>query len=190
MGAWAVDLFKDRQRADFLICSSHSNPMFSVPSYRSWGRDSLPMSMAATGCGGAGTGLRVKWLRFLSGSATNSQWPWASLLLRNSGPQSVLCWPMNACLETEMLPFPVDLEAPFPCPQTQKQVVESSFSPSAHLSPELSLALRPERKSYQGSEAYVAFCTKWNSLQPEIRREPHQPSTGGHESSQASGWNC
>lgn len=52
---------------------------------------------------------------------------------------------MNACLETEMLPFPVDLEAPFPRPQIQKQVVESFFSPRAHLSPELSLALRPER---------------------------------------------
>lgn len=34
MGAWAVDLFTDRQRADFWICSSHSNPLFCVPSYR------------------------------------------------------------------------------------------------------------------------------------------------------------
>lgn len=64
MGAWAVDLFTDRQRAGFLIRRSHSNPVFSIPSYRSWGRDGLPTSMAATSCGGAGPGLRVKWFQF------------------------------------------------------------------------------------------------------------------------------
>lgn len=59
MGTWTVDLFKDRQRAGFLICSSHSNPMFCVPSY------SFSVSRAAAGCSRARTGLKLKGHTFL-----------------------------------------------------------------------------------------------------------------------------
>lgn len=54
-----MDLFKDRQRADSVICSSHSNPMFCVSSY------SFPVPRTVADYSRVSTGQKVKWLGFL-----------------------------------------------------------------------------------------------------------------------------
>lgn len=85
-GTRTVDLFKDRQRADFAICSSHTNPMFCVPSY------SFPVPRAATGYSRVSTGQKAKWLGFLfrfccsvtlaKSTAENFKFPISALLTR------------------------------------------------------------------------------------------------------------
>lgn len=162
MGTWTVDLFKDRQRAGFLICSSHSNPMFCVSSY------SFPVPRAAAGCGRVSTGLKLKWHRFLfrlcrpttssRSTSENFKFPISALLthicLLGSLGDALLCG--SRC----PISMPTDKHRFERGEDWGAELLQFWGSPFTRTN--CPQARGGERS--QGSEVYIVFCTKSGSF--------------------------